>query len=140
MATFNFNGIDDIQKRITELGSKTDDIVDRMLIAGGYVAKEELKYHAENFGHVLTGSMRDKIGYSSPKSADNERFTSVYPRGTDRKKTSNALKGYVLDYGSKLRKIEGDAWFNHGVIAAEPQVESEMRRVFEENIDKIMED
>ena len=57
MATFNFNGIDDIQKRITELGSKTDDIVDRMLIAGGYAAKEELqlflarcKYHAQKAG------------------------------------------------------------------------------------------
>lgn len=140
MATFNFNGIEDIQGSITELGSKTDDVVDRMLIAGGFAAKEELKRHAEEYGHVLTGSMRNKIGYSSPKSAGGERFTSVYPRGTDHKKASNALKGYVLNYGSSLRKIEGDAWFDWGTRAAEPQVENEMRRVFEENIEKIMED
>ena len=46
----------------------------------------------------------------------------------------------MLNYGSPARGIVGDAWFDHGVNAAEPQIESEMRRVFEENIDKIMED
>lgn len=140
MATITFNGIDYIRRRIDKLGSKTDELVGKMLIAGGYAAKEQFKYHAEDYGHVLTGSMRDKIGYSSPKSNGEERYTDVYPRGTDKKKTSNALKGYVLNYGSNLRKIDSSHWFTFGAIAAEPKVENEMRRVFEENIDKIMED
>lgn len=140
MATMTFDGIEDIRKDIEALGSKASDIVNKMLIVGGLVAKEQLKYNAENYGHVLTGSMRNKIGYSSPRSSGGEIYTKVYPRGTDSKKQSNALKGYVLNYGSTIRNIQGDAWFEWGVKAAEPQVENEMRRVFEENVEKIMEE
>lgn len=140
MAKIEFTGLDDIQRSITELGEKADIIVDKMLNAGGYVVKEEFKYQAENKGHILTGSLRNKIGYSSPRTSNDERYTIVGPRGTDKKKTSNALKGYVLNYGSAVRGIQGSAWFDWGIEHVEPKVEESMRRVFEEEIDKIMED
>lgn len=141
MAKIILDGLDDVIDRLTKLGASADGIADKMLNAGGYAAKEKLQDVLEGSQrHILTGSMHDKTGYTDPKSYGSARQVTVYPRGKDKKGTSNALKGFVLNYGSPARGIVGDAWFDHGVNAAEPQIESEMRRVFEENIDKIMED
>lgn len=141
MAKITLDGLDDVIDRLTKLGASADGIADKMLNAGGYAAKEKLQDVLEgSHRHILTGSMHDETGYTNPKTVGSARQTTVYPRGKDKKGTSNALKGFVLNYGSPARGIVGDAWFDYGVNAAEPQIESEMRRVFEENIDKIMED
>lgn len=141
MARIELTGLDDIVRRINELGNRTTETVDKMLNAGGYVMKtEQQDVVSTSHRHILTGSMHDKIGYTAPKNAGTGRQTTVYPRGVDGKKTSNALKGFVLNYGSAARGIVGDHWFDYGVSATEPQAEEAMRQVFEEEIDKIMED
>lgn len=141
MAKITLDGIDDVIRTVTKLGAAADGMVDKMLNAGGLAAKEKLQDVLEgSHRHILTGSMHDNTGYTDPKSYGSARQVTVYPRGKDKKGTSNALKGFVLNYGSPARGIVGDAWFDYGVNAAEPQIESEMRRVFEENIDKIMEE
>ena len=141
MAKITIDGIDDIVRRINELGNRTTETVDKMLNAGGYVMKtEQQEVVSTSHRHILTGSMHDKIGYTTPKNAGTGRQTTIYPRGADGKKTSNALKGFVLNYGSAARGIVGDGWFDYGVTVAEPKVEETMRQIFEEEIDKIMED
>lgn len=157
MAKVSLAGLDDIVDAVNELGADADSLVNRMLHAGSAAAKEVLKQGADSNRHVNTGKMRDSIGYTIKHGYEGARYSVVYPRGTVTRtyagrtqktrskkgkqyQVSNALKGFVLNYGSTARGISGDRWFDHGADAAEPKVESEMRRVFEENIDKIMED
>ncbi len=151
MAKVSLSGLDDIADTVYRLGADAEPLVERMLHAGSVAAKEVLKESVESNRHVRTGAMRDSIGYKDPSYLNGGFQTTVYPRGTvtrhSKKKSksktyrvSNALKGFVLNYGSTARGISADHWFDHGGNAAEPKVENEMRRVFEENIDKIMED
>lgn len=141
MATLTFDGLDDVISKLTKLGERLDPTVKAMLHAGGLAAKEELQTVLEtSHRHILTGSMHDKTGYSNPRGSGAEQSTVVYPRGKDKKGTPNALKGFVLNYGTRDGRIIGDNWFFGGFEAAEPRIESEMRRVFEEAYDDIMED
>lgn len=139
MARIELDGLDDVIQTITKLGAAADGMVDKMLNAGGLAAKEKLQdVVSGSHRHILTGSMHDKTGYTDPKSYGSARQVTVYPRGKDKKGTSNALKGFVLNYGSSTRGIVGDGWFDYGSYAAEPLVESEMRRVFDEEIDEVL--
>lgn len=142
MATMRLERLDKIAQQLAQLGSGSKEIADAMLAAGGYAAKVILQKEAES--HVDTGAMRDSIGYKDPSiSRGNIRSTTVYPRGEvtrGNKKVSNALKGFVLNYGSAAKGITGDHWFDEGSYAAEPEAYEQMRRVFQEKIDKIMED
>ncbi len=157
MAKVSLSGLDDIADTVYRLGADAEPLVERMLHAGSIAAKEVLKESVESNRHVRTGAMRDSIGYTLRRGDEAGMHSVVYPRGIETrtytgrtKKTkskkgeqyqvSNALKGFVLNYGSTARGISADRWFDHGANAAEPKVENEMRRVFEENIDKIMED
>ena len=150
MATINLSGLDDVVRRIDKLGSKMTETVDKMLNAGGYEMKaEQQNVLSTSHRHILTGSMHDKIGYTNPKGVGTGRQTTVYPRGVDGKKTSNARKGFILNYGTGERytkkgyyrgKIVADHWFDYGVDAATPKVEDKMRQVFEEQINEIMEE
>lgn len=141
MATIDLSGLDDVIRDLDRLGTNVGKTIDKMLSAGGYAMKaKQQDVVSTSHRHILTGSMHDKIGYSNPKTVGSARQTTVYPRGADRKKTSNALKGFVLNYGSVVRGIVGDHWFDYGVYAATPEVEEAMRQTFEEEIDKIMED
>lgn len=141
MAKVTLSGLDDVIRTVTKLGAAADKMVDDMLNAGGFAAKTKLQdIVSTSHRHILTGSMHDKTGYTDPKTVGSSRETVVYPRGKDKKGTSNALKGFVLNYGSPARGIVGDHWFDYGSSAAEPEIEKEMRRVFEETINKITEE
>lgn len=141
IARITLNGLDDIARVLEGFRDAGKDIADRMLYAGGYVAKSQLKEEVQRHHHIDTGSMYENIGYTDPKGKGSERFVTAYPRGSVKRKnktTSNALKGFVLNYGSAARGITGDMWFDKGVYASEQQIEKEMIRVFDEQIEKIV--
>ncbi len=142
MARIAIERLDKIARELNQLGYAAKDIADDMLIAGGSVAKGILQDAASS--HVRTGAMKKSIRYKDPRISHGYiRSTSIYPMGTVKRGKSevpNALKGFVLNYGSTARGIAGDHWFDEGSYAAEPEAYEEMRRVFNEKIDEIMED
>ena len=157
MAKISLNKLEGVTEMIDKFGAEADHIVEKMLHRGGMTAKEHLKDGAESKQHVNTGAMRDSMGYTLKKGYGAERYAEVYPQGTvtrtykgRTKKTkskkgkkyhvSNALKGFVLNYGSTKRGIERDKWFDNSADTAAPHILSDMYKVFEEEIDKIAND
>lgn len=134
MAKITFDGVDDLIQGINDLHDRSAEIVDAMLHAGGDTLKKGLRDTVVAYNHVRTGSMRDKIGYSAPRGDANGKYVSVYPRGTDKRGTSNALKAFVINYSRP-----GDRWFDVGAASNEQQVISAMSRAFEKKVDEITE-
>lgn len=134
--TISLKELEDLSKQLVRMGESGRDIAERMLYAGGSVVKEQLRENSRV--HYDKGDMYRGIGYTEPMGKISERYVNVYPRGIvkrGKKTVSNALKGFVLNYGSPW--IEGDEWFDKGVLASEKRAVDAMEKVFYENAEKI---
>lgn len=134
MARITLDGIDDIIEELRQATEDMTEVVDKMLIAGGEVANEELQASILRHDHILTSSMYNSVRFEEPRLSmfSTSRYVSSYSRGADVKGTSNQKKSFVLNYGSEKRNIKASHWFDEAYEKAAPRIEAAMRKVWDE--------
>lgn len=103
MAEIGTSGLANLIKELEDLGADIDEISDEMLEAGGEAMKKAWTEEIKAKGHVDTGDMLKSVKAKVNKS---KKTAEIYPQGKDKKGVRNALKAFVLHYGTS--NIAGD--------------------------------
>lgn len=135
MAKFTIEGINDTISLLDNMADVPDELIDDMLIAGGEVAMESLKYSTLAKGVYDTGQLYDSIALGKP--SKNKTIDVCFKGTRKNSKTRNAEVAFINEHGAPhknkparqfIRKAQEDA--------ADPAVEA-AARVFDEYINKL---
>lgn len=136
MAKFNVVGLDDIQDAMLRRDKATMEAIPEMLAAGGAVMQKAQQDEITSTftGNRSTGDLARSIIVSKVKEKNGGKSVEIYPDGTDRHGVRNATKGFVLQYGrgSGRTRMPARPWFTAANTKAADEVNTEMRRVWEE--------
>lgn len=135
MAKITFEGIDDTISLLDDLANMPDEIIDEMLIAGGEVAAEALRYSTLKEGVFDTGQVYDSITLGKPRK---DKTIDVYFKGTrENSKVRNAEVAFVNEYGVPSKKIAPRQFIRKAQEdAAEPATEA-ATRIYDEYMNKL---
>ena len=110
--TLHAQGMDEIVREMNALaanGKALGDVTEAMIEAGAEAAKAVWKQVAEARRLRDTGDMIDSIGSAAPNKRETGAvYRDIYPLGKDRYGTSNAMKAYLLHYGTS--RIKATYW------------------------------
>ena len=133
-ASFDVKGLQAAISVINMLGKEGTSVAKKMLNAGAKECEKAQKAAIEAHGHVDTGSMRDNVKPTKIIESGDSLSTNIYPQGTDAKGTSNAMKAFILHYGTSESRIKGDRWFDDATAASERDAVPAMEKVFDDFI------
>lgn len=135
MATLRPGALDEIVDELLAMGEEAGDVCERMLDAGAEEVKKAWKTAAERHQLRHTGAMIESIDTAArSKRQARALYRDIYPQGKDAKGTSNAMKAYVLHYGTS--RIKARYWVDEANDAAEGPMADAMRAVWNDYIDK----
>lgn len=100
MATIEFKGMADYEKRLAALGPAAEGICKYAIYDAAGMVVEAIKQNTP----VDTGDLKDSVGLSAMQNKDGYIYTKVTFNGYDRKGTPNAIKARVLESGSSTRQ------------------------------------
>lgn len=130
------SGLDEIIEHMKQMGEMSGKAARAMLTAGANEFQREWINAAARHKHVQTGDMKDSVTSTSISSEDGALETSIYPKGTDRKNVSNAVKAYVLHWGRfGKRTIKASKWVEDIEHKATPKAHSVMTDVWGEYVE-----
>ena len=133
---FKVEGLDEYITQLTKLNANTETVIKRAIYPAAGVVAEAIKQGTP----VDTGDLRDSVVIRRMK-ADNTGYvsTDVTFSGEDRKGVPNAVKARVIESGrSDQPGRRPDPFVKRSVSRVKAEAESEIKRVFEEEINKIM--
>lgn len=142
MANFSTSYLSDIIGNLEGLEKNIGEIQDEMLEAAGTEFEKAWKNGIERHehvnsegdikqGYVDTGDMRDSVKFKVSKK---NKTVTIAPTGKDRKGVRNALKAFVLHYGST--KIAGDRFVDDVEEKGEDAAIDAMMEVYNEELNK----
>ena len=139
MARFNARGIEKLQLSMQEFSEIPDDIVEKMLVAGGEVVVSYQRRKIRSIGLVDSWKLHNSLKIV-PKAGTVkngwQRYVLVYPAGThgtyrrrsvtkvykrsksgrtytvggDIKKTTNSEVGFIQEFGAPKKRIRPKQW------------------------------
>lgn len=131
MAKFNMVGLKELEREIAKRASLLPDAAPEMLNAGTDILVEYQRGTVIEKGLIETGDMFDSIKAGPVKEGKDGWYQEVWPQGRDRKGTKNAVKGFILEYGtSKSKRIEATHWMSDANDAAKEEIVEAMRKVW----------
>lgn len=143
MAKATFKMPEDFLIKLSRLGEKTDEIIPRVLKAGGEVACAKVKSNLQSVigngtteGSRSTGELVSALGVSSARQDRDGNFNVKVgfsePRGDGK---SNAMVAGVLEYGKHGQPPK--PFLKPAKTASKNACVDAMIRVFEEEVEKI---
>lgn len=152
MAKFNAEGIDGLMISFEEFSQIPDDVVEKILTAGGEVVVEAHKRSLDRLGLVDTSKLKDSIKAHSKvgtKNGERLRYVLVYPGGTrgkrNRRKVTKVYKnskhGRTYTVGGDTVKVtNNDVGFIHEFGAPHRNIPASqwMRKANEESADEMV--
>ena len=143
MAKATFKMPEDFLMKLSRLGEKTDEIIPRILEAGGEVVEAKVKSNLQNvIGNDTnedsrsTGELVSALGVSSARQDRDGNFNVKVgfsePRGDGK---SNAMVAGVLEYGKHGQPPK--PFLKPAKTASKNACVDAMIRAFEEEVDKI---
>lgn len=127
------SGLDEIIQQMKQMHEMSGKAARAMLTAGANEFQREWIRAAVRNKHVATGDMKDSVTSTPISDADGALETSIYPKGTDRKGVSNAVKAYVLHWGRVgKRTIPASQWVEEVEHKATPKATEVMADVWGE--------
>lgn len=142
MARFETDGIDELAAQLHNLGAALEnEIGDAMLMAGAEKVRQAWRQSAIMHRHKRYGYLIDAIGYArKPKKVRDVKSIDIYPQGYDKDGRRNAMKAFVLHYGTKKKdgsvRIPGSRWIDDADRICDSTVLPEMERVYNEELKK----
>lgn len=130
MANLTFSGLDGVMDELTRCSERIDGVVTAMLKAGGDEMAQAWKDAIGAAGLERSGDMRKSVKAGNLKRDPDGGTIVVYPRGTDGKGTSNALKAFVNHYGTS--RIPATGFVDAAEQKGEEPTAAAMRSVFEQ--------
>ncbi len=132
----------DFLEKIAKLGSRTDEIVPRVLAAGGEVVLEKVKSNlqavigkATKYESRSTGELVDALGVSSAKQDRNGNFNiKIGFKEPRRNGRSNALIANTIEYGKTNQPPK--PFLKTAKTAAKAECINVMRQKLEDEISK----
>ena len=121
MARFEIVGLTDLRKEMEQEAIRAEKKVPEMLKAGAEVVSAVQKREAEEMirsGKLRfpgnksrsTGALVRSIKPTGVKGKGADAHIEIYPQGSDEKKTRNAEKGFLAEYGTKT--MPSFPWMN----------------------------
>ena len=144
MARFEVTLPPDMIRQLDKLGSKGDEISQKMLKAGAAILKDEIDknlkknlYSGRKYDkNYPTGALERSLTADKPKKDKNgNHYIRIYFKGKDSKGVPNALKAAVMEYGSS--KQPKKPFIRPAEKAVEKEVNAEMQRVFDNEINRL---
>lgn len=144
MAKFEVTLPTDLIRQLDKLGSKGDEISQKMLKAGASILYTEIDknlkkslYAGRRYDkNYPTGALERSLTIDKPKKDKNgNHFIRIYFKGKDSRGTPNALKAAVMEYGSS--KQQKKPFIRPAERAVEKEVNAEMQRIFDEEIRRL---
>ncbi|MCR4886300.1 MAG: hypothetical protein K5919_05230 [Clostridiales bacterium] len=136
MARFDVSGLDGILTEMARRQQLVGPTADKMLRRGAREVKKAWKRSAVEHGYEKpgkskrgSGDMIKSIGYKDPKTRGDVRLIEIYPQGKDSKGVRNAMKAFILHYGTS--KIRGSRWVDDADRYSEETAIPAMREVWE---------
>jgi len=134
---------DDFLMKLSRLGEKTDEIIPRVLKAGGEVVEAKVKSNLQSvIGNGTkedsrsTGELVSALGVSSARQDKDENFNVKVGFSEPRKDSkSNAMVAGVLEYGKHGQPPK--PFLKPAKTASKKACVDAMIRAFEEEVDKI---
>lgn len=134
---------DDLLKRLSKLGDKTDEITEKMLEAGGEVALAKVRDSLDSvIGHDLagesrsTGELKKALGLSKPMMDRNGNYNIKVgfhePRSDGE---SNAKLANIIEYGKHGQPAK--PFLARAKRASKVLCEAAMKKKFEEEVEKL---
>lgn len=137
MAKFNMVGLKELEREIAKRASLLPDVAPEMLKAGTDILVEYQKEFVKDKGLHETWDMYHSIKAGPVKEGKDGWYQEVWPQGRDRKGTKNAVKGFVLEYGtSKSDRIGPTHWMSDANDAAKDEMVEAMRKVWLEYVER----
>ena len=135
MAKVTIEGINDVITLLDNIADIPDDVIDEMLIAGGEVTKESLKFATIAKGVYDTGELYDSITLGKPKK---DKTIDVTFKGTRKnRKTRNAEVAFIHEYGAPSRNIAARQFIRKAhEDAVDPATEA-AARIFDDYMKKL---
>ena len=120
MARFDLGGTEQMMKDFRRLGQQGEAAAIAIVQAAAEEVVSQWQASAELHGHVDTGSMINGIKATDAASDGDGIASEVYPRGKDKRGTRNAMKAFILNYGTS--RIPPSHWVEHANQDAAPVV------------------
>lgn len=108
MAKFNAVGFEDLALSMQEFAAIPDDVIEKILDAGGEVVVDAHKHELRSMGHSKSGKLVrsiEAINKVGKRSGEQRRYVLVYPTGTHHMYNRREVKkiGYGYKYGRQRR-------------------------------------
>lgn len=133
-ATIDTSGLDDLYNEMRRMGENAGPVVQAMVEEGANIIRDEWKASAERHGHRDTGAMIESVGFPKPvQTYSDVSFRDIYPIGKDKRKTRNAEKAFVLNYGTS--RIRPSYWVAEAEEAAGPKVQARLQEIWDEYLE-----
>lgn len=102
MPSLKIDGLDKLVAEMERDAARTEQCMDRMLLAGAAAVKEGWKQSAREHDLIDTGEMFDSIDYNNKiKKSGDLKYVEIYPMGKRSSGKRNAEVAYVLHYGTQ---------------------------------------
>jgi len=137
---------DDLILKLQELGDRTEEIITKMLDAGGPIAAASVKSELERVvgkaeDSKATGELVRSIGATPPrpgKDGYNVKIGFSEPRGGQNPGDGvNAKVAYLLEYGRRDKSQKPRPFLRAGKRNCERQVQQAMAAVYKEEMKKV---
>ena len=160
MATITFKGLEEYERRLSNLGKKADEIAGKAVYAGAAIVADEVRRrlkrnlddpeylgyktdntskneHSKNGKHKgNSGGLYDSLGISSMQTKDGYINVKIGFDGYDSNGVPNQLKARVMESGTSKQKKR--PFVRPALYASQSRAVAKMSEVIDEEIEKIM--
>jgi hypothetical protein len=129
-------GFDEVLAKLDRLSDIPESLIDKMLNAGADILVRAQQEEIRKMGLIDKGILVQSIRKTGMKYKRGARVIYVYPQGTRQNgkngTRTNAMVGFVTEYGSPHRGIAATNWMNHANDRVADQVAKETERIFDD--------
>ena len=130
MATVKFEGFDEYEQMLAQLGDSTDSVLKSMVSAGLRILYAKIKSANATFARYVKMKAARKNQYGW--------FAQVQFKGKTESGTHAALAVNVYEHGRSSKNSQPPRpWLNVACAAVEPECVAEMQRIYDEEAEKI---
>lgn len=131
MAKVTSSGLNELVNNLSSFAEDFTEMEDEILTEAGEIFTEEWKDGIKRFGHIDTGDMQDSV---KAKRSKKDTSVEIYPQGKDKKGVRNAMKAFILHYGSST--IKGDRFVDDVEEKGEKRAVEAAEVIYQETLEK----